>query len=215
MPEHDRFPGYDVLAKRRSPSWNEQTRVVVDRRLAVPREPRFLTPALFAILEAACNRIVPQPRGRAPVPVAAYVDQKLFEKKGDGYRLAQMPEQGEAYRRGLRGLEQEARQRYARAFTALAGAEQDQILAAAQRGALQGGAWGDMPSALFFSHRLLTDATSAYWAHPTAWSEMGFGGPASPRGYVRMGLNRRDPWEPAEAKPDPDQAGPGESRHGR
>jgi hypothetical protein len=31
---------------------------------------------------------------------------------------------------------------------------------------------------------------------------MGFGGPASPRGYVRMGLDRRDPWEAAESKPD-------------
>ena len=36
---------------------------------------------------------------------------------------------------------------------------------------------------------------------PTAWNEIGFGGPASPRGYVRMDFDRRDPWEAAEAKP--------------
>ena len=39
---YGRYPGYDVLAKRNTPSWNEQTRQVIDRRLATPREPRFL-----------------------------------------------------------------------------------------------------------------------------------------------------------------------------
>jgi hypothetical protein len=37
----DRYPGYDVLSKRWTQSWNEQTREVIDRRLAAPREPRF------------------------------------------------------------------------------------------------------------------------------------------------------------------------------
>ena len=35
---------------------------------------------------------------------------------------------------------------------------------------------------------------------PDVWNEIGFGGPASPRGYVRMGFDKRDPWEAAEAK---------------
>jgi len=79
-----RFPGYDVLAKRNSPSWNPKTRQVVDRRLALPREPRFLSPEAFRTLEAVCERIVPQPADRAPVPVAAMIDAKLFEDKRDG-----------------------------------------------------------------------------------------------------------------------------------
>ena len=37
----ERFPGYDVLAKRDTPSWNEQTRRAIDARLAIPHEPRF------------------------------------------------------------------------------------------------------------------------------------------------------------------------------
>ena len=53
----------------------------------------------------------------------------------------------------------------------------------------------------FFQHRVLPDITAAYYALPVAWSELGFGGPASPRGYVRMDFDRRDPWEAAEAKP--------------
>jgi hypothetical protein len=48
---------------------------------------------------------------------------------------------------------------------------------------------------------VLSDVVSAYYSHPTAWNEIGWGGPASPRGYVRMDFNRRDAWEAAEAYP--------------
>ncbi len=56
-----------------------------------------------------------------------------------------------------------------------------------------------MPGQLFFKERMVHDIVAAYYAHPTSWNEIGFGGPASPRGYVRMGFNKRDPWEAAEA----------------
>ncbi|MDD2861718.1 MAG: gluconate 2-dehydrogenase subunit 3 family protein, partial [Acidiphilium sp.] len=61
--------------------------------------------------------------------------------------------------------------------------------------------WDDMKSEEFFDRRVLADIPACYYSHPTAWSEIGFGGPASPRGYVRMELNRRDPWEAIEAHP--------------
>jgi hypothetical protein len=54
---------------------------------------------------------------------------------------------------------------------------------------------------VLFLHRVIPDITHAYYAHRSAWNEIGFGGPASPRGYVRMGLDRRDPWEAVEAHP--------------
>lgn len=68
-------------------------------------------------------------------------------------------------------------------------------------GELRHESWQGMSSSTFFRARLLTGIVSAYWSHPTAWSEMGWGGPASPRGYVRMGYDERDPWEPIEARP--------------
>jgi hypothetical protein len=48
----DRYPGYDVLAKRQTESWNEATRQVIDRRLAMPREPRFFSAAEWRTLNA-------------------------------------------------------------------------------------------------------------------------------------------------------------------
>jgi Gluconate 2-dehydrogenase subunit 3 len=195
----ERYPGYDVLAKRHTPSWDEKTRRVIDERLALPREPRWLTPFEWQVLEAICDRIVPQPRSRAPVPLAAMVDNKLFEKRGDGYRDHRLPPLRKAWRRGLHAIDIEARRRYSVSFAALDAGEQDALLRAVQQGAVSDREWEGMPPAIFFAKRLLPDVVTAYYSHPTAWSEIGFGGPASPRGYVRMDFNRRDPWEAGEA----------------
>jgi hypothetical protein len=58
-----------------------------------------------------------------------------------------------------------------------------------------------MPARVFFKERVVSDVVKSYYAHPIAWSEIGWGGPASPRGYVRLQADRRDPWEAAEARP--------------
>lgn len=196
----DRFPHYDVMSKRRSPSWNEQTRKAIDRRLAIDRQPRFFSNDEWPTLNAVCSRIMPQPADRAPVPLAAYVDQKLAENKLDGYRYAQLPPQDIAWRRGLAALNAESRGAYGRPFHELPTEEQDELLRRMQRGELKSETWEGMPCKLFFERRVIPDITHAYYAHPIAWNEIGFGGPASPRGYVRMGLNRRDPWEAEEAR---------------
>ncbi|RKE17482.1 GMC oxidoreductase [Streptomyces sp. TLI_171] len=44
-------------------------------------------------------------------------------------------------------------------------------------------------------------ACTAYYSHPEAWDEIGFGGPAFPAGYARLGLDRRERWEVADAHP--------------
>ena len=201
----DRYPAYDVLAKRWTESWNEATRQAIDRRLTVGREPRFFCAAEWRTLGALCERILPQPKSRAPVPLPAYVDQKISEGRLDGYRYAQMPPPGDAWKRGLAALERASEEAHGAAFHTLSGEQQDDLLHRMQHGDLTGEAWGDMPCKLFFEHRVIADITHAYYGHPTAWNEIGFGGPASPRGYVRMGLDRRDPWEAAEASSEEEQ----------
>ncbi len=196
-----RYPGYDVMDKQSTPSWDEITRKVIARRLAVPREPRFFTATEWETLAALCDRILPQPSSRPPVPLPAYVDAKITEKHLDGYRYASLPAQGEAWRRGLAALDAEAQSAYGSRFHALAPEDQDRLIGAMQAGELTSPAWDGMPCKPFFEHRVIADITHAYYAHPASWNELGFGGPASPRGYVRMKLDTRDPWEPVEAKP--------------
>jgi Gluconate 2-dehydrogenase subunit 3 len=136
-----------------------------------------------------------------PVPVAAMVDAKMAKNDLDGYRDARLPTMREAWRLGLLALDAEARLTHGHLFHELGGNWQDAVLTAVQNGQVKAEEWAGVPAKLFFQKRVLPDVIGAYYAHPTAWDEIGFGGPASPRGYVRMDFDRRDPWEAAEAKP--------------
>jgi hypothetical protein len=212
-PEHGRYPGYNVLDKRHTMSWNEITRRVVDHRIAVPREPRYFSPSEWGTLNAVCGRIVPQPKDRPPVPLAALIDQKMLKDGDSGFRIAPLPYQGEAWKRGLHALDEEARSAYSARFSELAFEAQDALLKRMEEGELKNPAWGDMPSKMFFSKRIVVDIPAAYYSYPTAWNEIGWGGPASPRGYVRTEINRRDPWEAVEAQPGKEAEAREKNRH--
>lgn len=197
-----RYPGYDVLNKRDTPSWDAITREVVEERLCTPRQPRFFNPQEWEAVRALCDCVVAQPDDRLPVPVAAMLDTRLFNGEGDGWRDARMPGLRGAWRNGLLALDAESRADHETPFARLMPAQQIDLIERMQRGDLRNVAWQDMPSDLFFSERVLHDLYGAYYAHPASWSEIGFGGPANPRGYVRLDKNRREPWEPIEASTD-------------
>lgn len=191
----DHYPGYDVLAKRATPSWDETTRSVIDRRLSLPDSPRYLSLECWATLTALAARIVPQPERRTPIPVEALIDDMLLLDRGSGFRNACMPKLREAWIRGLCAVEVEAQAAHGAPFGALLAGDKDRMVGDMRDGELASDAWGDMPPKLFFSERLIPDLLDAYYAHPSAWSAIGFGGPASPRGYVRLGPGLLDPWE--------------------
>ena len=66
-------------------------------------------------------------------------------------------------------------------------------------GEVRADVWDGLPPQTLFRQVLANEVVRIYHAHPDAWSEIGFGGPASPRGYVRLGPDQHDAWE----APDP------------
>lgn len=196
---HNRFPTYDVLDKWDTPSWNDQTRAVIRKRLHQIPNRRFLTEAEWGVLSAVCDRLILQPdRADSAVPIAPFIDEKLFKNQGNGYRFEGMPPMREAWRRGLQAIDDEARATWGGGFRELPANQQDSVLRAIQHGDVRCAAWQDLPPRIFFRSVVLRDVVGVYYAHPAAWSEIGFGGPASPRGYVRLGFDRRDAWEAEE-----------------
>jgi hypothetical protein len=146
-----RFPGYDVLAKWDSPSWNEITREVVRRRLQEVPERRFLTLEEWSTLEAVCDRIIPQPdRPFDAVPIVPWIDRKLDRNEGEGYRYEDMPPLRDAWRVGIAGIGKESHRRFDNRFPDLSAAQQDAILRAIQEGAADGDPWEELPSRRFF-----------------------------------------------------------------
>jgi hypothetical protein len=196
----DRYPGYDVLSKRDGPSWNTATRRVIEARLCLGSgEPQFLERHRLEVLEAICDRIVPQDSRRPRVPVGALIDHQLACNRDEGFRGAELPPLREAWQQILDLLDAVARKASKSGFAHATKATQIKLLSDMQAGQLSGRGIDAGYAAKLFKHYLLRDVVQAYYSHPTAWSEIGFGGPASPRGYVRMGADRRDPWEAAES----------------
>ena len=210
-PVPNRFPGYDVLRKKNGPSWNDPTTRAIEARLSVPDQPRFFNQTEWRTLRAVCDRIMPQ----EAVSLAAQVDARMLSGRTDGYRYPGMPKQGDAWRRGLAALEEAAQRDRGTAFASLDAAAQDAMLRSMQEGSFRADALADMPAKGFFTSRVLPDIVNAYYAHPAGWNEIGWGGPASPRGYVRLQNGRRDPWEPVEATPGHEAEAERKNRHVR
>jgi hypothetical protein len=200
MTQPPRFPGYDVLAKWDSPSFDDVTRDVLTHRLTAVPPRRFLTAGEWDLLDAINARLLPQPEREHPIPITPWIDAMLHDDRGEGYRHPDMPPLRDAWRQGLAAVDDEARRLHDLPFTRLDAAAQDAVLQVLADGRAASPRWQGLDAQRFFIHHLLKTAAGLYYAHPAAWNEIGFGGPASPRGYVRLGFDSRDPWEAKEAQ---------------
>ena len=192
-----RYAGWNVLAKWWSPDWDEQTRAVVRQRLEELPPVRFLTPGEVRLLDAVVERLVPQAERAAAerVPIVPWIDEKLHHDRRDGYRYEELPPLREAWRLGLAGIDESARLLHGAAFADLDTAMQEETLARVQRGDVPGEVWRRIPASRFFRDVLCLTVVKIYYAHPTAWSEIGYSGPSSPRGHVRNWMGGVDPWD--------------------
>ncbi len=197
------YPDFDVAsADKWALDWDDKTRRLVLKRLHEVPPYRFFSAAEVATLEALCARLIPQPERKPEqrVPIAPWIDERLHLGKGDGYRYEDMPEDGAAYQQGLAGFDQTAQVHFGSDFVELSPAQQDKIISAVAAGQPAGEVWQRLPAERFFQ-QLVGDVIANYYAHPVAWAEIGFSGPASPRGHMRLDLDERDPWEAAEQRP--------------
>jgi hypothetical protein len=194
----DRFPGFDVLGE--VDTWDSVTAGVVLARLAPPPPLRFFGVREEAVGRALVDQLLDQ-RDEPRVPVLEVIDARLTEAQTDGWHYADMPEDGQAWRDSLHALDRDATDRFGSGFPELDWARQAELIDAIQQAGEAD--WHGLPAARVWS--LWTRyAASAFYAHPWAWNEIGFGGPAYPRGYKNLGLDRREPWEVPDAHPDRD-----------
>jgi hypothetical protein len=172
--------------------------VVLDRVERLPPI-RFFGEAEEATLGLFCDLVLAQDEGPR-IPVLAMVDEKLYENRGEGYRFAEMPPDPEVWREVARILDAAARREGAESFPALDRKAQLRIVGRFAEGDLE---WDGCSVEKAWSVAM-RDILSAFYSHPWAWSEIGFGGPAYPRGYARLGPGQREHWEsPPEFELDP------------
>src|SRR5947209_7346860 len=166
---------------------------VVLARLGPPPPLRFFTVAEQAVGAALFDQLLDQ-RSEPKIPVLELIDARLAEGIIDGWRYADMPEDGDAFRQTFAGLDADARDARRRLFHELSWDAQASLVQRIQDRSDAEDAWRDLPAKHVWS--LWTRyACAAFYSHPSAWNEIGFGGPAYPRGYKNLGLDAREPWE--------------------
>ena len=190
-----RYPDYDVFDAKGT--WDRATAAVIDKRMATrPGDQlKFFSAEEANGARAFCDCCVAQdtdPR----IPVAELVDEKLAAGRLDGYQYADMPDDRETWRMVLAALDEVAQSRYSEeSFAGLDLEAQEALVEQLSQGTLQSTSLEDLNVQRAWSV-CMRMILAAFYSHPWAWNEMGFGGPAYPRGFMRLGpLSTLEPFE--------------------
>jgi len=197
------YPGFSTLGQQSF--WDAATREIVRKRVQEIPPIRFFNEKETRAMQVLCDHILPQDDRDAAhrIPILPFIDERLHEGRTPGYRFESMPPDGEAYRLGLQAIEQISRANYERGFLDLSWREQEDLLQSIHDDKPMPGAeqiWEKrMPPHRYFA-LVMQDCVEMYYAHPWAWDEIGFGGPAYPRAYTRLERGEAEPWEVEEQR---------------
>ncbi len=195
------YPGFSTLSQ--SSFWDDATRKVVDKRVKQPHVRKFFSEASWQFWTVVFEHLIPQ-TDRTPdrqIPLIPMLDDRLAANRTVGYRFEDMPHDRVVYELGIEAINSEAHHRYGGNFLDLSSRHRDEVLKSIEQGKPQAAKtiWNDM-SVKRFWQIIMTDAIDAYYAHPWAWDEIGFGGPAYPRAYTRLERGEPEPWEVEEQR---------------
>lgn len=196
-----RFPGFDVMAQRSH--WDDATRAVVTNRLHDLPPIRFFTTAEEAAATCLLNQLMDQHvrGGEDQIELVRMVDGRLAEDQTDGWHYDDMPTDADAWRQTLAALDEDAVAVHGHPFADLDWDDQHSLLSSIEND--KDKHWHGLPRARVWS--LWTRyAATAFYAHPWAWNEIGFSGPAYPRGYKNPGVNKLETFEVRDAQPADD-----------
>lgn len=182
-----RFPGFDVLDQVEH--WDELTAGAVLSRLDPGYDFRFFSPAEQVCAGALFDQLLGQ-HDEPKVPVLALVDKRLALGETDGWFYEDMPEDAQAWRVTLGGIDEDALLSHGHLFGELSLEYQAALVQAVQDAKIWHGFVAGHVWSLWTRY-----ASTAFYSHPWAWNEIGFGGPAYPRGYKAIGVSALEPWE--------------------
>jgi len=195
------YSGFSTMSQKNF--WDDATRNLVTIRVDQPPPIRYFTPKQASFWRTVFDHLIPQ-HDRAPerrIPLVEPLDERLYQNRGVGYRYEAMPSDREAFHLGEEAINEESRKRYGGDFVDLPQHQQDLVLAAIHDGKPEAAKeiWKRMSIGRFWQ-LLMQDALEAYYSHPWAWDEIGFGGPAYPRAYTRLERGEPEPWEVEEQR---------------
>jgi hypothetical protein len=188
-----KYPGFDVLDEK--DAWDSHTQEVVSNRLRTDAKYQFFTIYEAQMIRTIAQNIVYDDREEILQYIADNFDGQIASKIGEGQREPGVPPEDILVREGLKAIDVLSEQLYVMRFVQLNPEEQTALLEKIEKGMAEPvPQWAIVPQKPFFK-KLLNGIVKPYYSHPAVWSEIGYAGPAYPRGYVRSEYGLTDPWE--------------------
>jgi hypothetical protein len=186
------------------------TRRVLKRRLQpINASERFLAADLYTLLQQVIAAVLPQDVIGTNVDIAAAIDHRLSEGTNAGWRFADLPPDGEAYRQGLSIFARTLDQTSGKVFETMPSLEREAYLRSVVA--------GDMDEATQFPlskwlGMLRTDAVKVWLSHPSTMQKLelyGFAdgsigstnGPTATEGWQAITPNKALPFEQGSVTP--------------
>lgn len=196
MEDHNHYPTYDVMEE--SSEWDVHTRSIVKARLIREHSYGYLTIVEAETLRAWCSLLMDDHRGEIIQYIINHIDQVLSENQGEGHRKAGTPPLRMLVRQGLKAIDETGWFVNSQPFFQLDEMDQRSImLYISNENYPATKNWDGISQKVLFQ-KLLQLSVEAYYAHPLIWSEIGFGGPAYPRGYSLHSPDQLESWEAAK-----------------
>ena len=191
-----RFPGYDVMRQR--PTSGTSHHDGGRARPARARRARHSSsPPRRSRSSARCST-GSWPRTTSPrVPVFEVVDRRLAERRGDGYRYDDLPEDPEAWRLSVAALERDARCRLRAGLRRNSAPETSAT--SSKRVRLCEGTWQGLPASTSSRCGCATPAAPST-PIPGRGTRSASAARPIPRGYKHLALDGREHWEVRRAR---------------
>jgi hypothetical protein len=189
------YPDFNVLHEEEH--WDPHTREIVTKRLKTESfsPHRFLTRPESDTLFRLCTFLLDDDRSPVISYVVHHFDTTLQSGIGESQRKIGIPQQSTLIRKGLKSLDLYCIERYGQQFISLKKEDQQDVIQQLIQGNITIQPGDTQIPFKDWVDKIFTEAVAAYYSHPTIWSEIGYAGPAYPRGYVRSELGLTDPWE--------------------
>lgn len=177
--------------------WDPHTKKIVSKRLDTQTfyPLQYLTEQQSKTLTELCAILLGDNRQPIIAFVIHHFDSTLKASIGESQRKIGVPKQATLICDGIDLLDRECIQQYGNPFDGLEEDMKNKVVSDLMGERISLNSEQINIPVKDFVQKISSEATSAYYSHPTIWSEIGYAGPAYPRGYVRSELGLTDPWE--------------------
>lgn len=197
MNEHQsHYSNFNVMDQK--DHWDAHTRKIVEKRVEGETTKGFncLSREEAHTLFELCSILLDDPRPPVLFFVIHHFDKKLSSDIGEAQRKKGVPKESTLIREGLHLLDEVCTRQHDVKFTEIKNEKtKKQLVNEMMQGTLSLQSGEDSVPTKDFIKKVFSEAVGAYYSHPDVWSEIGYAGPAYPRGYVRSELGHTDPWE--------------------